>query len=186
MAEGTRKLGLSTTAIHGGAAPSAPGTGVSSPIVQSVNYAQEPGTSEGLLYTRYGKIGANGQVTVKKLASDADAKALHDKLVGEKTKKGYAEGGGKPAKANGKAAAKPAKNGKASKAVETDDAEPEVIVIPEGGCRLEVVEGKSAKFWQIVRNEKVVTVTFGKIAIRAPYVMAIRRFDKPLARASRA
>jgi cystathionine beta-lyase/cystathionine gamma-synthase len=54
VAEVTRKLGLSTTAIHGGAAPPAPGTSVSSPLVQSVNYAQEIGTSEGLLYTRYG------------------------------------------------------------------------------------------------------------------------------------
>ena len=54
MAEVTRKLGLSTTAIHGGAAPVAPGTGISAPLVQSVNYAQETGTSEGLLYTRYG------------------------------------------------------------------------------------------------------------------------------------
>ena len=42
MAEVTRKLGLSTTAIHGGAPPPGPGTGVSSPIVQSVNYAQGP------------------------------------------------------------------------------------------------------------------------------------------------
>jgi cystathionine beta-lyase/cystathionine gamma-synthase len=54
VAEVTRKLGLSTTAIHGGAAPPAPGTGVASPLVQSVNFAQETGTSEGLLYTRYG------------------------------------------------------------------------------------------------------------------------------------
>ncbi|HXN76972.1 MAG TPA: PLP-dependent aspartate aminotransferase family protein [Gemmatimonadaceae bacterium] len=54
MAEVTRKLGLSTTAIHGGAPPPAPGTGISSTLVQSVNFAQETGTSEGLLYTRYG------------------------------------------------------------------------------------------------------------------------------------
>jgi cystathionine beta-lyase/cystathionine gamma-synthase len=54
LAEGTRKPGLSTTAIHGGASRPDPGTGVSSPLVQSVNFAQEAGTSEGLLYTRYG------------------------------------------------------------------------------------------------------------------------------------
>jgi cystathionine beta-lyase/cystathionine gamma-synthase len=67
VAEGTRKLGLSTTAIHGGAPPSAPGTGVSSPIVQSVNYAQEPGTSEGLLYTRYGNT-PNAERVQRRLA----------------------------------------------------------------------------------------------------------------------
>ena len=67
MAEVTRKLGLSTTAIHGGAAPPAPGTGVSSPLVQSVNFAQETGTSEGLLYTRYGNT-PNADRVQKRLA----------------------------------------------------------------------------------------------------------------------
>jgi cystathionine beta-lyase/cystathionine gamma-synthase len=67
LAEGSRKLGLSTTAIHGGAPPSAPGTGVSSPIVQSVNYAQEAGTSEGLLYTRYGNT-PNAERVQRRLA----------------------------------------------------------------------------------------------------------------------
>jgi cystathionine beta-lyase/cystathionine gamma-synthase len=54
VAEGARKPGLSTTAIHGGAPLASPGQGISSPLVQSVNFAQETGTSEGLLYTRYG------------------------------------------------------------------------------------------------------------------------------------
>jgi cystathionine beta-lyase/cystathionine gamma-synthase len=67
VAEVTRKLGLSTTAIHGGAPPAAPGTGVTSPIVQSVNYAQEAGTSEGLLYTRYGNT-PNAERVQKRLA----------------------------------------------------------------------------------------------------------------------
>ena len=67
MAEVTRKLGLSTTAIHGGAPPPDPGTGVSSPIVQSVNYAQEAGTSEGLLYTRYGNT-PNAERVQRRLA----------------------------------------------------------------------------------------------------------------------
>jgi len=47
------------------------------------------------VFTRYGKIGAAGQVTVKKLGTDADVRKLHDKLIGEKTGKGYAERGGK-------------------------------------------------------------------------------------------
>jgi len=67
VAEVTRKLGLSTTAIHGGAPPPDPGTGVSSPIVQSVNYAQEAGTSEGLLYTRYGNT-PNAERVQRRLA----------------------------------------------------------------------------------------------------------------------
>ena len=54
MAEGARKPGLSTVAIHGGAPPTPAGTGIASPLVQSVNFAQETGTTDGLLYTRYG------------------------------------------------------------------------------------------------------------------------------------
>lgn len=49
-----RKLGLSTTSIHGGAELSPSGAGVTQPLVQAVNYVQDTGTSEGLMYTRYG------------------------------------------------------------------------------------------------------------------------------------
>jgi cystathionine beta-lyase len=41
--------------------------GVSSPLVQSVNYAQETGTSEGLLYTRYGNT-PNAMIVQKRMA----------------------------------------------------------------------------------------------------------------------
>jgi len=57
VAEVTRKLGLSTTAIHG----------ISAPLVQSVNFAQETGTSEGLLYTRYGNT-PNAERVQRRLA----------------------------------------------------------------------------------------------------------------------
>jgi len=67
VAEVTRKPGLSTTAIHGGAAPAAPGMGISAPLVQSVNFAQETGTSEGLLYTRYGNT-PNAERVQRRLA----------------------------------------------------------------------------------------------------------------------
>ena len=67
MAEVTRKLGLSTTAIHGGAEPPTPGTGVTSPLVQSVNYVQDTGTSEGLRYTRYGNT-PNAEIVQRRLA----------------------------------------------------------------------------------------------------------------------
>ena len=67
MAEGTRKLGLSTAAVHGGTQKPTPGTGVTSPLVQSVNFAQNTGTSEGLLYTRYGNT-PNAEIVQKRLA----------------------------------------------------------------------------------------------------------------------
>jgi cystathionine beta-lyase/cystathionine gamma-synthase len=67
LAEVTRKLGLSTTAIHGGAPQATPGSPVTAPLVQSVNYVQETGTSEGLLYTRYGNT-PNAERVQRRLA----------------------------------------------------------------------------------------------------------------------
>jgi cystathionine beta-lyase/cystathionine gamma-synthase len=67
LAEGTRKPGLSTTAIHGGAPRPGPGASVATPLVQAVNYVQDTGTSEGLLYTRYGNT-PNAVVVQKRLA----------------------------------------------------------------------------------------------------------------------
>ena len=52
---------------------------------------------------RYGKIGTDGQSTVKELTTPAEAKAQADKLILEKTKKGYVEGGSKPSQAKKKA-----------------------------------------------------------------------------------
>jgi len=43
------------------------------------------------LRSRYGKIGANGQTTVKSFASEPDAEAAKEKAITEKTKKGYVE-----------------------------------------------------------------------------------------------
>ncbi len=60
-------MGLSTTAIHGGETRPGPGMGVIAPLVQSVNYVQDTGTSEGLLYTRYGNT-PNADRVQKRLA----------------------------------------------------------------------------------------------------------------------
>jgi cystathionine beta-lyase/cystathionine gamma-synthase len=67
LADVTRKPGLSTTAIHGGAPQPKPGESVTAPLVQSVNYVQETGTSDGLLYTRYGNT-PNAERVQRRLA----------------------------------------------------------------------------------------------------------------------
>ena len=41
--------------------------------------------------TTYGKIGAKGQTTLKEFASPDEAKREYEKLIAEKTKKGYVE-----------------------------------------------------------------------------------------------
>lgn len=58
--------------------------------------------------TRYGRIGTGGQTTIKDEGDPAKAQKLYDKLVTEKTKKGYAEVGGGGAPAPAPAAAAPA------------------------------------------------------------------------------
>ena len=67
MKDGKGKAGLSTTAIHGGETRPTPGMSITAPLVQSVNYAQDTGTSEGLLYTRYGNT-PNAERVQKRLA----------------------------------------------------------------------------------------------------------------------
>src|SRR5512147_3087850 len=42
-----------------------------------------------LFTTTYGKIGTSGQTTLKEFKSAADAKKEYDKLIAEKTRKGY-------------------------------------------------------------------------------------------------
>lgn len=65
--------------------------------------------------TRYGRIGADGQVTVKKEANREKAQALADKLVREKIGKGYVEQGAKAAKAPAAKPAKPTKHARSAK-----------------------------------------------------------------------
>ena len=76
---------------------------------------------------KFGKIGTNGQTQVKSFPTPAKAQAEHDKLVREKTGKGYAEVGAAtaaaaPAKGNGKPVAKAAKKA-ATKAAADDEAD---------------------------------------------------------------
>jgi predicted DNA-binding WGR domain protein len=57
----------------------------------SSNKFWEIWTDGSRVFTRYGRIGSKGQTTVKVVSSPAEAQDLHDKLVREKTGKGYAE-----------------------------------------------------------------------------------------------
>ena len=65
-----RSQGKSTLAIHGGQDHRGPGSPVSQPLVQSVNFVQEFGAAGGtnLLYTRYGNT-PNEEVVQKRIAA---------------------------------------------------------------------------------------------------------------------
>jgi predicted DNA-binding WGR domain protein len=52
---------------------------------------------EGKQYTvQFGKVGARGQTQTRQFASADEARRAADKLIAEKTRKGYAEVGGAP------------------------------------------------------------------------------------------
>ncbi len=66
MPRRAKQLGRSTIAVHGGADHGGPGSPVAQPLIQSVNYVQDFGTTD-LLYTRYGNT-PNEEVVQKRIA----------------------------------------------------------------------------------------------------------------------
>ncbi len=117
--------------------------------------------------TKYGKIGTDGQETVKEWDDDDKAKKEYDKLVAEKVKKGYKLVG------NGGGSAKPAAAKKAVFEDEGDDEEdekPKAKAKSSGGGggngksrHFEFSEGSSNKFWEITLEGTSFTTKFGKI-----------------------
>jgi cystathionine beta-lyase/cystathionine gamma-synthase len=67
MAKSARRHGPSTTAIHGARSASEAGAPIVAPLVQSVNYVQAFGTSEGLKYPRYGNA-PNAETVQRRIA----------------------------------------------------------------------------------------------------------------------
>ena len=68
-----RQPGLATRVVHGGR-PAATGDPVVTPLVQSVNYLEPIGSSEGLRYPRYGNV-PNAEHVQQRLASLEGAEA---------------------------------------------------------------------------------------------------------------
>ncbi|HEY1097806.1 MAG TPA: WGR domain-containing protein, partial [Myxococcota bacterium] len=124
--------------------------------------------------TRYGKIGTAGQTTVKDEGTDAAGQKLYDKLVREKTGKGYVEktaGGAAPAPVPAAPApapvAKPAPAKAAPKkaaVVEDDDEDGDADDdVDDGGSEGEARYEVDGKFWAISLDGSSHTVRFGKI-----------------------
>jgi predicted DNA-binding WGR domain protein len=129
--------------------------------------------------TTYGRIGTDGQSSLKEYDSEAQAKKEYDKLVAEKTKKGYtltAGGAAAPAPAAKPAAAakKPAFDDEGD---DDDDARPAKAKpaakpaasastsngATAGARYFEFVEGSSSKFWEIALDGTSFTTRYGKI-----------------------
>ncbi len=121
------------------------------------------------VFTRYGKIGASGSTTVKDEGSDAKAQKLYDKLIKEKTNKGYEEktAGGTAPDDDGDDTGNDAND---NVATGDDDGEvaaapppPPAPVITAGARYFEFVEGSSSKFWEIRIDGTQVLTRYGKI-----------------------
>jgi uncharacterized protein (TIGR02996 family) len=149
--------------------------------------------------TTYGKIGTSGQTTLKQFKTEAEAKKEYDKLVAEKTKKGYelVGGGAAPAAAKPTKAAKPAADDDDDDAGDDDDddekpAKPAKAAKakPAGGGGgggggasaglpgeryFEFVEGTSSKFWAISMESSAVKTRYGKIG--TPGQQTLKEFD---------
>jgi len=74
MGDPVKTQGLSTIAVRGGVEHRGAGSPVAQSLVQSVNFVQEFGTGEGLLYTRYGNT-PNEEVVQKRIAMLEGAEA---------------------------------------------------------------------------------------------------------------
>src|SRR6266481_4755564 len=123
--------------------------------------------------TTYGKIGTSGQTTIKTWKTEAEAKKEYDKIVAEKTKKGYELVGGNGA---GRAAAddedeKPAPKKAAAKAAPAKAA--------SGARYFEFSEGTSNKFWEITMSGNDVKTRYGKIG--TPGQQTLKEFDNAAA-----
>ncbi len=117
------------------------------------------------VFTRYGKIGANGQVTLKDEGNPAGAQKLFDKLVKEKTGKGYVEkgGGAVAAPVPAPVVEPPAEKKPAKAAAKPVEAPPPAPAAEAKGVRLELTEDGSSKFWQISVSGASYTATWGRI-----------------------
>ena len=140
--------------------------------------------------TTYGKIGTSGQTTIKTWKTEAEAKKEYDKLIAEKTKKGYelAGGGGRAASDDDdedsededeapapkkKTAAKPAAKPAAKAAAPAASGK-------AGGPRyFEFVEGTSNKFWEVTMTGTAVKTRYGKIGTAGQ--QTLKEFDNAAA-----
>ena len=140
-------------------------------------------TLSGKGYTAtYGKIGSNGQTTLKTFDSDAEAKNEYDKIIAEKVKKGYALVGGESSGAAAAKAAPPAAKAEPAKAApakaapakaapakaapapaKAQQAEAPKAAGTPGARYFEFSEGSSNKFWEIALDDTNVRTRYGKI-----------------------
>ncbi len=124
------------------------------------------------LVLRWGRIGAKGQTQRKELASQADARALLERLIAEKVRKGYRETtqAAKPASARATQRAAGAKEKPRSRAA---NLAPSLASISIPMRRFENRDGRAPTFWEIALEGPVCRTREGNIGASA------KATDKP-------
>lgn len=144
--------------------------------------------------TTYGRIGTDGQTTMKEFASEDKAKKEYDKLIAEKVKKGYelvGDGDDEEAPPPKKAVAKKASAKKEEVFDDEgddddDDEKPKKAAAKKGsagssksddsGARyFEFSEGSSHKFWEIKLDGTFFTTRYGRIG--TPGTETMKEYD---------
>jgi len=154
--------------------------------------------------TTYGRIGTDGQSTIKEFDTEAKAKREYDKLIAEKVKKGYelVDGDGdngasaKPAKASAKKASKKEEvfddegddEEEEDEDEDEDDEKPKKRAAPSkkgtsgsskgstpGARYFEFSEGSSHKFWEIILDGTSFTTRYGRIG--TPGTESMKEYD---------
>ncbi len=129
--------------------------------------------------TKYGKVGTDGQETEKDWDDDDKAKKEYDKLIGEKTKKGYKLVGGGGGGGAAKAAKKPVFEDEGDDEEEEDEKPKKAAASSKGGGKgkryFEFVEGSSSKFWEISLDGDSFTTRYGKIG--TPGTETVKEWD---------
>jgi predicted DNA-binding WGR domain protein len=116
--------------------------------------------------TKYGRIGSDGQETVKDWDDDDKAKTEYDKLIAKKVKEGYkAVGGGGGGASAKKAAAVFEDEGDDDEEDEKPKAKAKAASGGGGGGKrhFEFVEGSSKKFWEIWMDGSSYCTKYGRI-----------------------
>lgn len=109
--------------------------------------------------TTYGRIGASGQTTIKTEANAEKAKATCEKLVREKTKKGYVEVGGSAAPSPSRGA--PPKRSAAGKPISVKAGGQVKYVVPLKGGRCVVLDNQETLTWYDAKGKSLGTRKVG-------------------------
>ena len=118
--------------------------------------------------TKYGRIGSDGQETVKEWDDEDKAKTEYDKIIAKKVKEGYKLVGGGGGGGGGAAKKAAVFEDEGDDDEEEEKPKPKAKAASGGGAsgghrHFEFVEGSSKKFWEIWMDGNSFCTKYGRI-----------------------